>query len=121
LELQPNNAAWLNNLAWAAGQVKDPKALDYAETANKLAPDQPPIMDTLGVLLVEQGATERGVELLRKASTQAPETPAIRLNLAKGLLKAGQKDAAKKELEELAKLGDKFPAQAEVSEMLKAL
>lgn len=121
LELQPNNAAWLNNLAWVAGQVKDPKALDYAETANKLAPDQPPIMDTLGVLLVEQGATERGVELLRKASTQAPETPTIRFNLAKGLLKAGQKDAAKKELEELAKLGDKFPAQTEVSQMLKAL
>lgn len=121
LELQPNNAAWLNNLAWAAGQVKDPKALDYAETANKLAPDQPPIMDTLGVLLVEQGATERGVELLRKASTQAPETPGIRLNLAKGLIKAGQKDAAKRELDELAKLGDKFPAQAEVSQMLKAL
>jgi len=121
LEMQPDNAAWLNNLAWAAGQVKDPKALEYAEKANALAPNQAAIMDTLGALLVEQGDVDRGLTLLRKASTMAPQSPTIRLNLVKGLLKSGQKDVAKKELEELAKLGEKFPAHAEVSQMLKAL
>ena len=121
LEMQPNNAVWLNNLAWAAGQAKDPKALEYAELANKLAPDQPEIMDTLGTLLIDGGDTARGVELLQKASAKAPSEPGVRLSLAKGLIRAGQRDAAKKELEILAKLGDKFPRQAEVTQLMKEL
>ena len=120
-ELQPNNAVAFNNLAWALGQVKDPKAVEYAEKANKLAPNQPPIMDTLGTLLVEKGDTERGVALLRDAVRLAPTTPALRLNLAKALIKADQRDAARKELEELAKLGDKFNAQADVEQLMKGL
>ena len=107
----PNDAVILNNLAWTAGQTKDPKALEYAEKANVLAPNQPSIMDTLGTLLIEKGDTARGIELLRQASALLPNAPDLRLNLAKGLIKANQKDAAKKELEVLAKLGDTFPAR----------
>ncbi|MDP1652059.1 MAG: PEP-CTERM system TPR-repeat protein PrsT [Rhodocyclaceae bacterium] len=121
LAVEPNNPALLNNLAWSLGQMKDPKAIVHAEQANKLAPNQPAIMDTLGMLLVEQGNTERGLELLAKAVQLVPEAASIRLNHAKALLKAGNKTAAKQELEELTKLGDKFPAQAEVAALLKGL
>ena len=121
LDAQPNNAIVLNNLAWASGQAKDPKAIEYAEKANKLAPNQPEILDTLGALLAEKGDVSRGIELLQKASKLAPSSPSIRLNLAKALIKAGQKDAAKKELEELAKLGDKFKSQANVAQLMQGL
>ncbi len=121
LELQPNNAAVLNNLAWALAQAKDPKALEFAEKANKLAPDQPPVMDTLGNLLVAQGDAARGVELLKKAVELAPQNAPIRLNYAKALVKTGKKAEAKKELDELAKLGDKFPAHAEVTQLSASL
>jgi putative PEP-CTERM system TPR-repeat lipoprotein len=121
LSAEPNNPVLLNNLAWSLGQMKDPKALGYAEQANKLAPNQPAIMDTLGVLLVEQGDIERGLDLLTKALQLAPEAHAVRLNYAQALLKAGKKAEAKQELETLAKLGEKFPAQAEVAGMLKGL
>ena len=121
LDIYPDNAILLNNLAWAAGQLKDPAALEYAEKANKLAPDEPAIMDTLGTLLVEQGDTTRGVELLQKASSLAPQAPDFRLDLAKGLIKAGRKEDAKKELDELAKLGDKYPAHGEVAHLMKNL
>jgi cellulose synthase operon protein C len=120
LAAEPNNPAVLNNLAWSLGQMKDPKAVSYAEQANKLAPNQPAIMDTLGMLLVEQGNTERGLDLLAKAVQLMPQTGAIRLNFAKALIKAGKNVEAKKELEEIAKLGDKFP-QAEVEALLKDL
>ena len=120
LAAEPNNPAVLNNLAWSLGQMKDPKAITHAEQANKLAPNQPAIMDTLGMLLVEQGNTERGLELLAKALQLAPGAHAVRLNHAKALLKAGKKTEAKQELETLAKLGDKFP-QAEVTELIKGL
>jgi putative PEP-CTERM system TPR-repeat lipoprotein len=120
-EITSDNALLLNNLAWTAGQARDPKALEYALQANALAPNQPVIMDTLGTLLVEQGDMARGLELLQTASRLAPEATTIRLNLAKALIKTGQKDAAKKELDVLAKLGDKFPAQAEVMQLIKGL
>ncbi|MDP2171326.1 MAG: PEP-CTERM system TPR-repeat protein PrsT [Rhodocyclaceae bacterium] len=121
LVIQPNNPALLNNLAWSLGRMNDPKAVEYAEQANKLALNQPAIMDTLGVLLVEKGNVERGLDLLGKAVALAPQAAEIRLNLARGLLKAGKKAEAKQELDTLAKLGDKFPGQTEVSELLKGL
>jgi putative PEP-CTERM system TPR-repeat lipoprotein len=121
LEAAPKNAIVLNNLAWAEAQSNDPKALEHAEEANRIAPNQPAIMDTLGTLLVEKGDTARGLDLLQKASGQAPQVPGIRLNLAKALIKAGQKDAARRELDELAKLGDKFPQQAEVAQLRRSL
>ena len=69
------------------------------------------------MLLVEKGDTARGVELLQKALTIAPNDAGTRLHLAQALIKAGQKDAAKKELDTLAKLGDKFPEHAEVAKL----
>jgi putative PEP-CTERM system TPR-repeat lipoprotein len=121
LAIEPNNAMVLNNAAWTANQVKDPKALEYAEQANKLVPDNPMIMDTLGVILVDKGDTARGLELIKKAVDGAPKANNIRLNYAQALIKAGQKDAAKKELETLQKLGDKFAGQAEVTKLMQGL
>lgn len=122
MSAQPNNPAILNNLAWVSAQNKDPQAIAYAEKAYELAPDQPAIIDTLGELLLEGGTdTARALELLQKASSLAPKDTQIRLHLAKALVKAGKKDEAKKELAELAKLGEKFSAQAEVAELLQSL
>lgn len=121
LAAQPDNALLLNNLAFAAGRAKDPKALEYAQKASSLAPNNPAIMDTLGVLLVENGDSARGIELLRKAADLPPKIPGIRLNLAKSLITTGQKPAARRELEELAKLGNKFAGRAEVEQLLKEL
>ena len=122
LSQQPNNPVLLNNLAWSLGQAKDPKAIVHAEQANKLAPNQPAIMDTLGTLLVEQGKdVERGLALLSQAVAKAPQAAEVRLNYAKALIKAGKPSNARAELDTLAKLGDKFPAHAEVAALLKGL
>jgi putative PEP-CTERM system TPR-repeat lipoprotein len=121
LEIQPENPLILNNLAWASGQLKSPKAIEYAEKAHRLAPNQPAIMDTLAMLLAEKGDHAQAIELLRKAMQIAPQATLIQLNLAKVLINSGQKDAARKELDELAKLGDKFPGQAEVARLQKEL
>ena len=121
LEMYPDDPAALNNLAYAAGKIKDPKALEYAERANKLAPNSPPILDTLGMLLVENGDIKRGVELMQRASQLAPSSSNIRLNLARALLKDGQKAAAKSELDTLAKLGAGFAQQAAVTKLKQGL
>ena len=118
---QPNNPVILNNMAWVLGQLKDGRALDYAEKANKLAPNNPSIMETLGSLLSEKGDSGRALELLKKASELAPQSGTLKLSLARAQAKAGKKAEARALLDELAKLGDKFPAQAEVAALLKEI
>jgi putative PEP-CTERM system TPR-repeat lipoprotein len=117
----PNNPVVLNNLAWAYQQEKDPRALDTAEQAFKLAGDNAGIMDTLGWMLVEQGNTARGVPLLQKAGGLAPDALEIHYHLAVGLNKAGDKQGARKELEKLLAQNKPFPQIADARALLKTL
>jgi putative PEP-CTERM system TPR-repeat lipoprotein len=117
----PNNAAALNNLAYAYQQEKDPRALATAEQAFKLADNNPGIMDTLGWLLVEQGNTSRGVPLLQKASGLAPNSSEVRYHLAVGLSKSGDKAGARKELDKLLATDKSFAQADEARALLKAL
>lgn len=100
--LQPDNVMFLNNLAWLAGELGDPKALSHAEKAAALAPANPSVLDTLGMLLVKKGDVTQGLEKLQQAAQLAPNQSEIRLHLAKALIKAGDKEAARKELDALA-------------------
>jgi len=72
-------------------------------------------------LLVEQGNTMRGLELLRKAVAAAPQALEIRYHLAQAWLKAGDKSNARNELERLLATDAKFPQQAEAMNLLKHL
>ena len=121
LEKQPENALLLNNLAWVSHQLKRPDAIEYAERANDLAPGNPAIMDTLGSILADGSERERGLQLLGEAVERAPQAYNIRLNFAKALVKAGRKDAARKELEPLVKLDSKLPVQREAAALLAGL
>jgi putative PEP-CTERM system TPR-repeat lipoprotein len=121
LSTRPNDVAALNNAAWVGAKVGDAHALPYAERAHELAPQRADVKDTLGMLLVESGDTQRGVQLLRQALELAPASANIRLDLARALIKAGQKESARKELDELAKLGNQYAQQAEVTRLRGSL
>lgn len=121
LAVAPKTPLVLNNLAWSLGQMNDPKATAYAEEANKLAPNQPAIMETLGSLYIAQGKTAAGLDLLAKAVALAPQNPDLQLSQARAFIKAGKKAEAKQALDKLAKLGDKFAGQAEVQMLSKRL
>ena len=121
IKLQPNNAIAYNNLAWVSGRLNKDGAIAHAETANKLAPNQPAFMDTLAMLLSDKNDYPKALEWQTKAVALQPQNTLFKLNMAKIHIKGGKKDLAKQELDELAKLGDKFPAQSEVAIMLKSL
>lgn len=122
LQIEPNHASALNNLAWTLQQEKNPAALGYAEQAFKLVPEpNATLLDTLGWILVEQGNTARGVPLLRKALSLDPSQQELRYRLAIGLVKSGDKLAARKELEQLL-LASKEPVLvADAQALLKTL
>lgn len=121
VDAQPNNVLALNNLAWVSAQQKSPKALEYAERANRISPNNPAVMDTLAMILLDKGENKRATDLLLAALNSAPDAHVIRLNLARALIKSGDTSGARKELEQLAKLGDKFSEQTEVSRLIKGL
>ena len=121
LNVQPDNTSALNNVAWLMGQLHQDGAILYAEKANRLAPNQPALMDTLAMLLAEKNEYVRSIELLNQALKIQPSNAKHRLNLAKIYVNAGDKVRARVELDILSQLGDKFVGQAEVSTLLKDL
>ena len=121
IQVQPGNAVAYNNLAWVEGQLKKDGAIAHSEKANKLVPDQPAFMDTLATLLADKGDFSKSIDLQTKAVALQPENSLFKLNLARIYIKSGDKDKAKNLLNELAKLGDKFTAHAEVDAALKSL
>lgn len=121
-ELAPDNALVLNNLAWSAAQAKDPKALEYAERALALAPDNPVVLDTVGVIQVDQGQVAKGLANLERAVSMSPDLVPLQLNLAKAYIKLDRKSDARKILDVLMpKLKADTPAHAEAAQLLNTL
>ncbi len=121
VKLQPDNAIAYNNLAWVSVKLKKGGALAYAEKANALVPNQPAFMDTLAMVLSEKGDYAQALALQNKALALQPQNNLFKLNLAKIHIQGGKKELAKKELDELSKLGGAFAAQSEVDGLMQVL
>lgn len=110
-----------NNLAWLLGELKDPGALAAAEQTYKLAPKNGAVLDTYGWQLALAGQAKRGVGYLREATGLLPDNPEIRWHLAAALDKAGERQAAKAELDRLLTSRMAFPQEAEARALLEQL
>jgi Flp pilus assembly protein TadD len=121
LELSPNDATALNNVAWAMTRQGKPGAVPFAEKALALLPEQPALMDTLASALAKEGKLPQAIDWQRKALAKASSNASYRMRLAKMLIQTGDKAGARTELVKLAELGDKFADQAEVADLLKNL
>ncbi|MES2364386.1 MAG: XrtA/PEP-CTERM system TPR-repeat protein PrsT [Pseudomonadota bacterium] len=117
----PNNASILNNLANLFLIEKDPRALPTAEQAHKISPDNPAIQDTLGWILITQGQTSRGLDLLHQALTKMPDSPSVRFHYATALANSGDKAHARKELSKLLADHPKFQEAAAARKLLDTL
>jgi cellulose synthase operon protein C len=121
LEMQPRNAMAMNNLAWLLVKQGRPGAVEMARKANELMPGRAALLDTLALALGADGKLDEAVKVQKEAVARAPADPSMKLGLARLLIKAGDKAYARAELEDLARLGDRFAAQAEVAALLKSL
>lgn len=121
LQHQPDLLVALNNLAWLR-QDKDPRtAMEYAERAYNIAPKDPVVLDTYGMLLKDSGQKEKAYRMISEASGLAPENPDIQLHL--GMILADQKHYRKAKTI-LASLIDKAPrsqAAREARRLLKEI
>ena len=121
LAIQANHVGALNNLAWLLVTTGGPGGLGFAQRAADVAPDEPPVLDTLALALAADKQVPAALEVQRRAVELAPEAKQLRLNYAKLAIQAGDKALARQELLQLQKLGAAFPAQDEVARLLQSL
>lgn len=118
---EPTNAAALNNIAWILTKLGKPGSVSYAERAVALRPEQAGLHDTLAMALAADKRVAQAIEVQTRALVLAPNNDVLRLNMARLHIQAGDKLTARNELQDLAKLGDRFRAQAEVARLLNSL
>ena len=95
------NIIALNNAAWLAHEAGAPGALEYAERARSLAPENPAVLDTYGWLLTESGRAREGLAELERAAGMVPRSLEIRYHLAVAQAETGSNDAARRTIEML--------------------
>lgn len=121
LQHHPNYVPALNNMAWAMVRLGDKGALVPARRATELQPDVPALLDTLALALAQDKQFDEAVKVQKRVLELAPDEPNGRMTLARIYLQAGKSAQARTELQTLAALGDKFPAQPEVQKLLSQL
>lgn len=121
LALRANHPLALNNLAMLMIQQKQPGFLAVAQRAVAAKPYEPAVLDTLAQAQAADGQADEAVKTQRQAVALAPESPDLRLALARLLILAGERAQAKTELDKLAKLESRFAHQDEVAKLQKTL
>ncbi len=118
---EPDNVAVLNNLAYLLSRKGDPHARALAERAQRLAPDDPAVNDTLGWILVQQGEAEAALPFLRAAQARKANDPEIRYHLAAALVALGRSEEARRELEAALRSATQFTDMREAQALLSRL
>ena len=97
IKLRPDHAHAYNALGYtlADRNQRISEAYGLIETALKLAPDDPFIMDSMGWVLFRMGRSKEGLDYLQRAFKQRPD-PEIAAHLGEVLWVLGQQDQAKK-------------------------
>lgn len=121
LELKPDDAQALNNLANVQLRLKDPGAIKTAEAALTSAPGDALITDTLAWALFQNGQADRALQLLRDARLRQPGNPEIRYHLAAVLADSGRNNEARDELDAALKMGIEFESSADARKLLQTL
>jgi tetratricopeptide (TPR) repeat protein len=84
------------------------KALDAADRALLLNPDDPMALDTLGMICIRAQAHAKAATTFREAASLAPDNAQVRFNLATALVGLGEFDAAEAALEECIALAPTY-------------
>jgi tetratricopeptide (TPR) repeat protein len=124
LELDPNSAIAANNLAWAYavhGKGNLDEAVALAQGVVQKFPDVPGFVDTLGWVYYKKGLNGPAVEQLQKVVEKAGDSAGYRFHLGMALAGKGDRAAARRELEQALRLGEKQPNFTDAEEARRTL
>jgi tetratricopeptide (TPR) repeat protein len=101
LAMDPENTIAMNNLAFALADTSTDldKALTLAQSAQRKAPSNPGIADTVGWVYVKKGLNDSAIQIFNGLVKKYPDEPAFRYHLGVALLQKGEPAEAKAEFE----------------------
>jgi len=121
VELSPGHIQALNNLAWLSRETNLKEALKHIEKAYGLAPNDPLVLDTYGMLLIENNQNTEGYRMLQKAAAASPKNPIIQLHLGQALIKQQKFAEAQSVLNDLIEANPEAPSANEARELLASI
>lgn len=123
IELAPDNAGVLNNLAYALAVRKNEvqEAAPLAEKAYSLGKGSPDIADTLGWIYHLQGDDKRAVRLLEEALGGSPASAEINFHAASIYEALGQLSTASQKLLKALELDPQLDRRPDVQALRKKL
>ena len=123
LSMDPKAAVAANNLAWlyAEGGGNLDVALGLAQTAKSQLPDSLDVSDTLGWVYYKKGVPSLAVPILRENVDKSPKNAVYQSHLGLAYAKSGNKEEARRALEQALLLDPKFDGAADAQRMLAEL
>jgi tetratricopeptide (TPR) repeat protein len=121
LAANPESATAANNLAYiyAEDGVNLDVALSLAQTAKRLAPDNPDFTDTLGFVLLKKGLADAAIAQFQAAVNKSPKNATIQLHLAQAFVAAGKADEARAAAQKALTIDPAFPEAGEAKAILE--
>jgi len=118
LKTQPDNVVALNNYSYyLADQGNDlDLALSYAQKAKSKAPTDPMIADTLGFVYLKKNLPQNAASIFLELTGKYPKVALFHIRLATAHLQAGEKDKARRVLDDARKNN---PTKGDQDEILK--
>ena len=123
LAIEPRAGAAANNLAWIYSEYggdKD-KALQLAQMAKEVAPEDPRVSDTLGWILYKRGVYQRALSLLLDSAAKLPDNPQVQYHLGMTYAQLGDQANARKALNVAIGSPADFQGKDEARKTLAAL
>lgn len=120
LAANPRDGIALNNLAWVYQKRGDRRARGLAERAYLLLPTAQ-TADTLGWILVEEGAVDAAIPLLRQAATDLPNDPRLQYHFAAALSRVNRKEDALRILKPIVEGPVNFDEKPDAQKLYDAL
>ena len=111
----------MNNLAWILNEQAKPGGLALALQATQLRPGRADMLDTLAMSQAREGQLAAALQTQKRAVELAPNTPELRLSLARIAVKVGDVSLARTQLDKLSALGKAFAGQTEVWQLRQQL
>ncbi|QSP93696.1 tetratricopeptide repeat protein [Marinobacter salinisoli] len=105
LDHVPHNTVILNNLAWIYHKEGDDRAIEMAQKAYELTPDNAAVADTYGWILLKSGNPQSSVPILEKAYELEPDSEEIARHLAEAYQTAGMDAEADRILKRIDEQG----------------
>jgi Flp pilus assembly protein TadD len=120
IQLQPENATALNNLAYLEAEegLDLNGALAHAMRARQKLPGDLDVQDTLALVYIRKNLTNEGIRMLRDLVSRKPDSAPFHLHLALALYQKGDRSWAKRELQTALRHQPSAKEQNQIKELL---